>query len=382
MAACSEKRILIDATGASIGGGYTYLVNVMPRLCAAAPGAQFRLLLRHEGLRKAIPMEPNLEILSLPPAGIAKRLRHVYWGIPRLAREWPADLYFSVSELSPYRLPCPAIASFRNANPFRPDLAPPTAREKVRIRALGAVARLSARRCDRIVFVSHDSAQWIGDSIALDPQKRAVIHHGIDSALWGNTPPYTGHPRPYLLSVGSIYFYKNYVRLIEAWTCLARSQPDLPDLIIIGDEWDADHRIAMEAVRKTAGPLAERISILGAVPYAEVQAYYKGASLFVFPSYLETFGHPVLEAMAADIPLVASDMPVFREIAGDAALYADPKSSDAIAESIRQGLEPETARTLVDRGRAKIKDFSWDATASKILALFEDTMARSGDTPA
>ena len=59
-----------------------------------------------------------------------------------------------------------------------------------------------------------------------------------------------------------------------------------------------------------------------------------GATLFVFPSYLETFGHPLLEAMASDVPLVAADIPVFREVAGDAALYADPHRPEALASAM------------------------------------------------
>lgn len=93
-----EKRVLIDATGASIGGGYTYLVNVIPRLCALAPGAKFRLLLRNQRLVEVLTphaeRESNLEITSLPSVGIGARLLHVFFVMPSLAKDWGADVYF------------------------------------------------------------------------------------------------------------------------------------------------------------------------------------------------------------------------------------------------------------------------------------------------
>jgi len=372
--------VLIDATGASIGGGYTYLVNVIPRLCAMAPQADFRLMLRNPRLCDVLtPIareQPNLELVVLPEVGVAWRLLHTFFAMPRLAARWPADVFFSVGEVAPLRMPCGSIASFRNANVFTRDVPPPDLRDRLRFWLLNALARLAARSCDRIMFVSHDSARWIGDSLALPEARRAVIHHGIDAEQWAAAEPYRGHPRPYILSVSSIYHYKNYVRLIEAWTQLARrSGPQaFPDLVIIGDDCDLPYRRAMERAREAAGPHAERIHILGSVPYEQVKTWCRGAALFVFPSYLESFGHPLLEAMAAGVPLVASGIDSFREIAGEAALFAAYDDVDELASMIEQALQPDTAAALVRRGQARVQQFSWDASAQALLDLFEDVL--------
>ena len=379
--ALSGRRVLIDASGASIGGGYTYLVNVMPRLCATAPDAKFRLMLRNarlvEVLTPVAERFENLEIIDLPSVGIVARLFHTFIEMPKLATEWGADLFFSVGEVAPTKLPCGSIASFRNANVFTREVTPPTIRDRVRFAVLKRLARVSANHCDRIMFVSHDSARWMGDSISIPEDRRAVVHHGIDADLWSSAEPYSGHPRPYILSVSSIYHYKNYVRLIEAYKrVLERGDADaLPDLIIIGDDYDLDYRKQMEASRGSTRALAERVHILGSVPYEEVKSYCKGSELFVFPSYLETFGHPLLEAMAARVPLVASDIDSFKEVAGDAALFARYDDVQAFVDAIEEALRPEKAAELVRKGSARISEFSWDASVERLTELFEEVIA-------
>src|SRR5262249_31558451 len=176
---------------------------------------------------------------------------------------------------------------------------------------------------------------------------RAVVHHGVDVRAWrAAVPRGPMHPRPYILSVSSIYRYKNFVRLIEAYAELVDRYLDLevPDLVIIGDDQDAPYARKMEQARAATGDLAAHIHVVGEVPYGEIAAWYRDAELFAFPSHLETFGHPLLEAMAAEVPLVAADIPVFREIAGDAAFYADPFRVDELAAAMAAALLDPGAR--------------------------------------
>jgi len=369
------RRFVLDGTTARNGGGFTYLVNLVPRLANLAPEDRFRLFVGSAHVADAIPSAPNLEIDLLPQASLSERLRFTYLEAPRRAAAWDADLYYSFGVYAPVSGKFPVVAAFQNPNVTDTQCQWPL-KDRLRLRVLRALSNLSVRTCDRILFVSEDSAQTIGDDLGVAPERRAVVHYGIDLADWAPKAPRTSRGKPYILSVSSIYRYKNYVRLIEAYAALARRRPGLPDLVIIGDDQDPEYSGQMETARAATGELASRIHILGEVPYAEVRRYYAGASLFVMPSYLETFGIPVLEAMASEVPLVASDIPVFREIAGDAAFYADPHRPESLAVAMEEALFRMDAREmLVKRGRERAREFSWERAAEKHLGLFHQVIA-------
>jgi glycosyltransferase involved in cell wall biosynthesis len=375
MGAERAHRILIDGTMACSGGGFTYLVNILPLLARIAPDCEFRALVCSDRLAHSIASEPNLTVDLLPKQGVAGRLRFAWIEGPRLARQWGADLYFSAGESAPLVAGCPTIASFRNPHVFTKLDQGWSRKEWLRLAALRCVARLSSRSCARIMFVSEDSAQWIGDGLGIPERRRAVIHHGIDRGAWSRAATKAVHPRPYILSVSDIIRHKNYVRLIEAYAALARVRPDVPDLVIVGNLHDAEYGRSLERARSATGALAERIHLVGGVPYAEIPSYYAGADLFVFPSYLETFGHPLLEAMASKVPVVASDLPVFREIGGDAAFYSDPHDPRSLARAMEEALFiPEARKLLVKSGLERVARFSWDRTASRLLALFDEVL--------
>lgn len=374
----SGRRFLIDGSMARGGGGFTYLVNILPHLAEQAPSDSFRVLVRNPELAAAISRPPNVQVDLLPPADAIRRFSFSVLRAQRIAQQWPADLYYSVGEHAPFRTPCPKIAAFRNPNVFtRLDQGWPIG-QRIRLRLLKSVASLSARTAARIVFVSHDSGRWIGDAIGLPASRRVVIHHGIDLVGW-STPPLERPPEapsgPFLLSTSSVYRYKNYVRLIEAYQRFAERVELPPDLVIIGENIDREYSEEMEIARRRAGQLMARIHLVGRVPYAEVRGWYHAASLFVFPSYLETFGHPLLEAMASGLPLVASDIPVFREVAGDAALYANPHDSSALADAMYTAYTDASIReALVARGQERVRRFSWAASAKRLLDMFDEVL--------
>jgi glycosyltransferase involved in cell wall biosynthesis len=377
------ERILIDAAAAQGGGGFTYLVNVLPRLAALAPNTRFRVLVRGSGLASNLPQIENLEICELPSIGLLGRFRFLFLEAPKLACEWDADIYFSTGEYCPFRLSCPSIVSFRNSNVFTELEQGWPLSQRLRLAALKRLALASARSASRVLFVSEDSAQWIGDSIGLSVHKRAPVQHGIELDRWRKprgdrtkSARSTASVDAGILSVSSIYRYKNYVHLIEAYRLLHERGIPLPDLTIVGDDQDSDYSARMREARDACGDLRERIHLVGAVPYREVVDYYRRARIFVFPSYLETFGHPLLEAMAARLPVVASDIAVFREIAGDAACYFDPHDTNAMADAIERVLgNPDFAAQLCKKAEGVVEKFTWERSAAHLLEILSAAAA-------
>src|SRR5262249_36789823 len=133
-------RILIDGSMARGGGGFTYLVNLVPRLTRLAPDDRFLLLLRSPSLAEAIQPAPNLTIELLPEVTARGRLWFTALEAARVASGWDADLYFSAGEGVPPLAACPKIASFRNPNVFKQIDAEAPPSERVRLLVLRALA--------------------------------------------------------------------------------------------------------------------------------------------------------------------------------------------------------------------------------------------------
>ena len=127
-----SRRILIDGTMARGGGGLTYLVNVIPRLARIAPNNAFRLLIRNPRVAELLPALPNLEVDLLPEVGLLGRLRFTHLEIPRIAREWGADLFFSAGETAPVWAPAPwwRPARWSPPRPRSPPVSSPQARPR------------------------------------------------------------------------------------------------------------------------------------------------------------------------------------------------------------------------------------------------------------
>jgi glycosyltransferase involved in cell wall biosynthesis len=170
---------------------------------------------------------------------------------------------------------------------------------------------------------------------------------------------------PFALFVGARGSYKNFHTVLDALRHPAWPR-DLR-LHVVGAPL-ANHEQKLVEVLG----LGDRVRPLGRLTDAQLAAAYAAARCFVFPSLLEGFGLPVLEAQVNGCPCVLSDLPVFREVAGDAARFFDPRLGERLAEAVAAADEPETRRRLIDAGRANVRRFSWDRTADQTLAVYEE----------
>jgi glycosyltransferase involved in cell wall biosynthesis len=119
--------------------------------------------------------------------------------------------------------------------------------------------------------------------------------------------------------------------------------------------------------------LRDSVQITRWVPREELYSLYARARAFVYPSMFEGFGMPVLEAMAAGIPVACSDIPPLREVAGDAALYFDPLNEDAIASAIERVMTDASLRErLATAGRERARPFTWERCAEQTLKVLCD----------
>jgi len=175
----------------------------------------------------------------------------------------------------------------------------------------------------------------------------------------------------YILAVASLEWRKNITGLLEAFHILKnRLNIEHKLLIVAGESRSYTNEIYRR--HKKLG-LANYAYFLKSIDREDLVYLYNGAAAFVFPSFYEGFGLPPLEAMACGTPVVASDIPVFKEVLNDAALLADPYNPEDIAQKIYTVISNEELRNnLIRKGFERIKIFSWERTASQTLNVFRE----------
>jgi alpha-1,3-rhamnosyl/mannosyltransferase len=182
-------------------------------------------------------------------------------------------------------------------------------------------------------------------------------------------------PARFVLHVGTIEPRKNVATLLAAWPRLRAALPDAPPLVLCGKTGWGSEAIEGELTRAAAEGWLLR---LGYTPDPALRALYDRAAAVVSPSLYEGFGLPLVEAMAAGAPLVCSDIPVFREVAADAAVFVPPGDADAWARALAEVLsDAGRARDLEARGAARARAFSWRNTADRTLAVWTEAAGSS-----
>jgi glycosyltransferase involved in cell wall biosynthesis len=178
-----------------------------------------------------------------------------------------------------------------------------------------------------------------------------------------------GVVRPFVLFVSSLWPYKNCEGLLRAFAA-ARADLEGRQLVIVGPGRDTAYVGQLHALAESLG-IAEDVVWVGGVPLEETAVFYRAADLLVYPSFNETFGLPLLEAMACGCPVVTSDRSAMPETAGGAALLADPDDPASIAAAILEacGEAGEKLRLL---GPERAAAFTWAATAESTLRVYRE----------
>ena len=204
--------------------------------------------------------------------------------------------------------------------------------------------------------------------VGVAPGRVRAIHHGtgvLSEATPSPLPP--GTPARFALHVGTIEPRKNVAALLAAWRLL-RAAGTPPPLVLCGGWGWKSKEIRGEI---TAAAREGWVVHLGYVSAGELAALYAEAELVALPSFYEGFGLPAIEALAAGAPLVASDLPVLREVAGDAALYAPPNRPDLWAKQIAALLANSALRDdLRRKGQARARLFDWRRAAAETAQAF------------
>jgi len=378
-------RLFLNCLAASVGGGVTYLRNVVPHLSARTDVETFVAAPR--SLRNDVGKWPRVSWVEFDPAPNAglrfyQEQRH----LPKLVRERGADVLVSAGNFALRKSPVPQILlsgnSLYTSADFSRDLWSRREYKMLLVTRLkGMLARRSIEWADRTAAPSEafaeDLRQWAGGRVE-------VIYHGFDrESFFAN-----GTPLPLavqskldspgdavrLLFVSHYNYYRNFETLLRALPLvrerLGRRVTLFLTCSLCRDANPGSYRAESAAALVRKLGLEDQVCELGPIPYRLLHQLYRICDVYVTAAYAETFAHPLVEAMASGIPIVASDLPVHREICSEAAVYFSRFSPEDLADRVVGLLRLSSLRErLVEAGKTRAREFSWRMHVGQLVGL-------------
>ena len=311
---------------------------------------------------------PGVSLHRVPSVGRVRRAGWEQASLPRVVRRWGADILHGLHHSLP--LVPAATVNVVTIHDITFDVLPHryTASRRWYMRA---ITRLGLLRADAVIVPS----SWVRSALARRygvPEERvhvvplappASMNPVRDPGRLSEVQTRYRLPDRFLLSVGTLEPGKNRETLTRALSLTHGRGIRLP-LVVVGQRGWLDDTDA-------AGEPIEQTSYLGYVPDEDLPALYSRAEAFLFPSWLEGFGLPPLEALACGTPVISSRRPAMTEVLGDAALFADPRDPAAWADSIEWLVTDRRLRAnLIARGLARAATFSWDRSAQSTLEVY------------
>jgi glycosyltransferase involved in cell wall biosynthesis len=310
-------------------------------------------------LVRALRRRAEVELLELDEGGRGPELAWEQLVLPRILARERAGLVHAPNCFLPLRRPCPGVVTVH-------DLAFEDHPEDF-ARLTGWKYRTLTPRCarsaERVICVSEHTRRDLCERYGVDPERTRTIHSAPSLPIGGEPPP----AGPYLLAVGDLRRKKNLVRLVRAFRRLRAD--GLPHRLLLAG-LDAGEGAA---IRAAAGD--DPVELAGYVEDARLDALMRGADLLVYPSLYEGFGLVIVEAMARGCPVAAARATALPEAAAGAAALFDPLDEADMAATIRRVLEDDRLREeLVERGRARASELSWDRTAELTTAVYRELL--------
>jgi glycosyltransferase involved in cell wall biosynthesis len=336
--------IALDATyslGSELSGVGIYSRELLNGLAATDFAGQWEWFYRSQRFWRA---------LFLPkPDNVIRRFLSDAWG------SRAADLFHGLNQRLPKRRFVRQIATFHDLFVITSEYSTAEFRER-----FAAQAREAAAAADMIIAVSEFTASQVEDYLNVPRARIRVVHHGVIRRKIPELPR-----EKIVLCTGAVQRRKNQSTLIKAF----RAMPDDWSLILAGSAGFAADE-AQSRISDTG-----RVRLTGYVAEAELARWYARASIFAFPSLDEGFGMPVLEAMAAGVPVIAGNRSALPEVCGEAALLVDPQNEEELASALLMLAKSETRRSeLTARGLKRADRFSWKKAVAETLGVYREIL--------
>lgn len=366
------KRYVLDArTATAHFPGIGRYVSQLARHLGPLLTTEEQLILLHQPQEMGWPLPEDTDKVVRVTTAVSPFSLAQQWQIPQLLRQLEATIYHSAYYLMPYRPGVPTLLTLYDLIPEQfPQLVSLQARLFARL-----ATHLALRTGDQFLAISEAARQAFLSHYALDPTTVTAVPLAADKKF--KPQPETAvaalrHklnlPTRYVLYLGINKPHKNLARLIEAWETVIREMPDAPPLVIAG-AWDERYGGIKTAV--SPQNLNRHILFIGRVDDADLPTLYSGAMLFVFPSLVEGFGLPVLEAMACGTAVACANSSSLPEVGGNAVAYFDPTDIKQMAHLLQTLVHDDTKLAeLAQKGLVQAASFSWEKTAVATLTHY------------
>ena len=230
-----------------------------------------------------------------------------------------------------------------------------------------------ARKAEKIITVSEFSKQDIIENYGVEPEKINVVYNGANEGFKPISEEekqqvmnqYTAGNQ-YFMFVGSLHPRKNLARLFPAYDLFKEKTGSDVKLLIVGEKrwWTEPIQKAFEAMKHQ-----DDVVFVGHLQMNDLNRVTAAALASVYVSYFEGFGIPIIEAYKCDVPVITSNVTSMPEVAGDAALLVDPFDIESIASAMELVMDENVRNSLIEKGRARRDDFSWDKAAEQWYAV-------------
>ncbi|HMP76462.1 MAG TPA: glycosyltransferase family 1 protein [Kiritimatiellia bacterium] len=366
-----------------VGGSETYVCETLRALAGTEPGVALHLVANRENyefLRHRYSAHPHVvvHLLHVRAANRYARIIAEQTALPRLVKRLGADVLWSPGYTMPAVASCPQVVSILDMQ-YRthPDDLSLVARWTTH-----ALVSMAVRRAAHILAISEFSRDEIVRETGVAAERLQVTPLGVDPRFGEDVGDarrvdarrrFLGADSPFFLSVAHSYPHKNLPLLVNAFRLAAGDMPHR--LLLIGKPRRGEPALQQALAAAPAG----RVHRINGVSRDDLIALYQAADAFVFPSLYEGFGLPLLEAMQAGTPVLATGEGSTREVGGDACRYADGRDPGAWAAALLDlaRMKPATRRQLTQAGRTRAAQFLWERTASLTLAALRSARSTS-----
>jgi glycosyltransferase involved in cell wall biosynthesis len=369
-------RVLLDVSAVPsrpVGAG-VYTIAIA-RGVAAHADVDLHLLTRRSDTERWNDIAPGAEVHADAPNRRPTRLAWEQAAGPRVARRIRPDVWHAPHYTMPLRTTAPTVVAMHDLTFFDH----PEWHERSKVIYFRRMIAAAAQRADIIVTGSHDAAAGLRSRFQL-PGEIVVVHHGVDHSRFAPAgDPSTdasvdadalarhGVTAPFIAFASTIEPRKDVPSLVRAFARIAPTHPDVQLVLAGGDGWGiAEARAAIES-----SGVATRILRPGYLDDATLAALFRRAEVIAYPSLVEGFGMPALEALASGTPLVTTSGSALEEIVGDAGLLVPPANVDALAQALTTVLDdPTVAARLRAAGPPRAATFTWERSIAAHIDIY------------